>query len=255
MANKSDSDTTAGGALLSKKQREWLDEGAPDPNTPAHRQLRIRIRERLLRSFRDFALITEYLPDGDVEKAFQGEEVTREHVNGMTAALAIVYGATRDGLGVRGDAGFEPMLKRAIQSVEYAPEDPIPAYWAVEVLFENDRIIVDKPEVVDVDLDRVASRIETGRIGQLSQTELACYMNYYQFKDDFDPYYPSQLRDGLRETGSEEQEKSESRKKREREALERMNEKIEEHDDEYGGWPNLEEFVTDAEDDTDDADG
>jgi len=252
MANKSDSDTTAGGALLSKKQREWLNEGAPDPNTPAHRQLRIRIRERLLRSFRDFALIAEYLPDGDVEKAFQGEGVTREHVDGMTAALAIVYGATRDGLGVRGDAGFEPMLKRAIQSVEYAPEDPIPAYWAVEVLFENDRIVVDKPEVVDVDLDRVASRIETGEMGQLSQAELACYINYYQFKDDFDPYYPSQLRDGLRENDSGKQEKSESRKKREREALERMDERIEEHDDEYGGWPNLEESVTDAEDDTDD---
>ena len=194
MANKDDNNTIAGGALLSKKQREWLDEGAPDPNTPAHRSLRVRIRERLLQSFLDFTLLRN-LPDGDIEKTFQSDKAWRTHANGMVAALALIYEVSRDGIWGEGTESFEPMLKRAIRNVEYDPDDRTPHAFAVEVFFEHDQIVVNKPPVSDIDLEETGDKVANGEWGDLSRGELAWFISFYKQEGALDPQYPARVRE------------------------------------------------------------
>lgn len=190
MANGNDTDQTPAGALLSKKQREWLETGGSDPDVAAHRQLRVRIRKRLLQSFLDFRLL-DALPNEDAEKIYQG--MTHDHARGMVAALSFIWRGSRGGMDVRGDMRFEPMLKDAIRAAEYSPDDHAPHYLAVDVSFENDRIEVSKPTLADVDLERVGQKIADGEIGDLSHAELGYFMHYYQQGEgeDFDPQMPA----------------------------------------------------------------
>ena len=190
MANNSEEDETSIGALLSIKQRDWLADGAPNPDSAAHRSLRQRIRKRVRRSFADYSLLGE-LPESDLDKMFQDPAV--EEYEGLIDALAFIYRGARDGLRVSGHASFEPILKQAIRRVEYDPDSPAPYWFAVEVLFEHDRIIVNKPEFADVDLEEVGKKIDEGDTGDLSRADYAAWARYYRMKQDFDFQYPARM--------------------------------------------------------------
>jgi hypothetical protein len=145
MANK-DSDPPAA-ALFSSKQREWLASGGEEPDTDAHRSLRNRIRKRLRQSFADFSLLKN-LPDEDLEKVFQAP--TTDQINGMTAALSIIYRGTREGVQVAGaefesaEESFEPILRRAIRNSEASLDEPDTNPMLFSVIFDHDTIIVKK---------------------------------------------------------------------------------------------------------------
>lgn len=213
MANRNDNNTISSGALLSKKQREWLDAGAPDPNTSAHRALRVRIRERLLQSFLDFTLLRN-LPDGDIEKAFQSEKAWRTHAHGMIAALALIYDVSRDGIWGEGTESFEPMLKRAIRDVEYDPDDRTPHALAIEVLFEHDTIVVNKPLVSNFDLDEIGEKIANDEMNDLSRAELAWFISFYKQEGGLDPQYPARVRERATRLVGKKLPTEESRKQR-----------------------------------------
>jgi hypothetical protein len=191
MANTNDTneDDRPVAALLSNAQREWLAAGAPEPMTDAHHSLRQRIRKRLRQSLADFALLGE-LPESDLENVLQNP--TSEQIEGMTAALRVIWLGTRDG--PRAGADFESLLKQAIRRAEYDPDDRAPVWWAVEVLFEHDHIIVNKPALADIDLEEIGKKISEEGAGDVSHAELALWADYYKLKgDEFDHQFPARM--------------------------------------------------------------
>jgi hypothetical protein len=85
-----DKDTeTAGGALLSPKQREWVEGGAPDPRgSSKHRNYRKRIIERVCRTFLDAPLL-DNLPEEDLKKIFRNP--SSEVSDGMFSMLVFIF--------------------------------------------------------------------------------------------------------------------------------------------------------------------
>lgn len=72
MAN-TDDHVGAEGSLLSKKQREWVAEGSPDPDSSNHRSLRNRIVSRVQTGIGDFSLLHD-LPEGDHDRIYEDDE-------------------------------------------------------------------------------------------------------------------------------------------------------------------------------------
>ena len=85
-----DKDTeTAGGALLSPTQREWVEGGAPDPRgSSKHRNYRKRIIERVCRTFLDVPLL-DNLPEEDLKKIFR--DPSSEVSDGMFSTLVFIF--------------------------------------------------------------------------------------------------------------------------------------------------------------------
>lgn len=91
MANKDDASLNA--ALLSKSQRAWLADGAPDPETAAHRSLRSRIRERLETSLYDYQLILNTIEETELwtvySPANRDTSEWREIDDGMASSIGL----------------------------------------------------------------------------------------------------------------------------------------------------------------------
>lgn len=183
MANNDDTSSSA--ALLSNSQREWLADGAPDPESSAHRSLRMRIRKRLAQSFVDFALL-DNLPDEDLDQTFR--DPPREQVDGMIAALGLIYSGTHRGIRHGGRwTWFADLLRKAIAQAVAEDDETIPHAGYVDVRFENNAVNIGLTEGA-VDLKVIGEKIEAGETGDLDREQLAWFVDYSQRSGEFDPY-------------------------------------------------------------------
>lgn len=175
-------------ALLSNSQRDWLANGAPDPESAAHRSLRMRIRKRVAQSFLDFALL-ENLPDDDLAQVFAGAD--DDLVDGMIAVMAVIYRGTHPMIQYHSSyTPFETLLKRAIAEVVVERRDDVPDPSHVEVHLEDGNIGFELREGA-IDLEEIGEKIATGETGDLDREQLEYFVDYYQRSGELDPEAPA----------------------------------------------------------------
>lgn len=189
MANNNDDTPTA--ALLSNSQREWLADGAPDPESAAHRSLRMRIRKRVVQSFVDFTFL-ENLPDDDLGQVFR--DPSREQVDGMIAALSLIHGGTHRRVRYGGNwSQFSALLRQAIAQSVAGADETIPHAGYVNVRFDNNEINITLSEGA-VDLDRIGEKIAAGETADLDREQLSWFVDYYRRSGELDPDVPAEHR-------------------------------------------------------------
>lgn len=183
MANEAEDDLPSG-ALLSKSQREWLAEGAQDPENSAHRSLRARIRDRLRQSFTDFRFL-DNLPREDREAVFR--DIAEQERSGMVNALSYIYQATSSDLGAPLDGDFETILERAIRKAEYEQhQTELDNQLSVKV---DSEIKVSYNNLSDVELEEIGEKIERKEWNELTEQEYVAFLSTYF--DALDPQYPA----------------------------------------------------------------
>lgn len=181
-------------AMLTDSHRQHLENNWRGTSRSNKSQQRRVIRERVLHTFLDFTVLEKNLSQEDREQIFdaldanevlaeqlpEGVELVGdpdEHVRCLTDMLAFVYRETR-----RGDRHppFETILENAIVQGENEPGATFYGRYNIDIQVER----VD-PE--DINVTAVAERIREGNIGQLTEGEMAAFLEIMSATDAANP--------------------------------------------------------------------
>lgn len=155
--------------ILSKSDRQYLlGESDVEPRSQTERNVRARIRRRIVHGFIDLALLEKQLEERDRELLFfhdapQTRRAARDWVNtttGIAGGVAFLYRQAQVD-----QQDFEEWLKQGVRRVEQPAERATFEIRPLEVSFE-----VTQP--TEVDLQGIVNKIEGGEWESLDTHEL-----------------------------------------------------------------------------------
>lgn len=152
--------------VLGQSDREFL-LGTSDvePGSQQARNIRARIRTRVINGLLDFDILLDHLQERDREQVFEFdpdeslEDFARTQT-GITSALAFLYDTSR-----KDNQNYEEWVERAVRRIESSDSDSV-----VELSPVNVSVKIEEPE--EIDIKEVRRKYEMGDLGDISGAEL-----------------------------------------------------------------------------------
>jgi hypothetical protein len=203
-------------AMLTEGTREYLKDGGKGISRSAQSQHRKEIRQRVVHSLLDFAVLERHLSETDRKKIFDALDAKNqstdsddigsignrvERVTCLSDMMAFIYRETRRESGHH--PPFDKILERAI--IQGDNEPGATYFGKYDISIEVEEIT---PE--EVNIQSIAQRIEDGDIDQLTEAEKDAYLQILSQSGEFDSEKISTEFERLREEYKEEWDHSTS---------------------------------------------